>query len=37
MFPGDVAIGRTADINEKTTACLLISEEDVRMIRADVL
>ena len=32
MFPANVAISRTADINKKTSVCLLISETDVWMI-----
>ena len=37
LFPDDVAISRTADINKKTSVCLFISETDVRTIGTDFL
>ena len=36
LFLGDVTISRTADINNKTTVCLFISETDVRTIGTDL-
>ena len=36
MFPANVAISRTADVNKKTRVCLLISETDVWMIGFDL-
>ena len=36
LFPGNVAITRTADINKKTNVCLLNSETDVRTIGIDL-
>ena len=36
LFPGNVAISRTADINKETSVCLLISETDVRTIGTDL-
>ena len=36
LFPGDIAISRTADINKKTSVCLPISETDVRTIGTDL-
>ena len=37
MFLANVAISRTADINKKTSVCLLISETDVWTIGFDLL
>ena len=37
MFLANVAISRTADINRKTSVCLLISETDVWIIGFDLL
>ena len=36
MVPTDVAIGRTADINEKASVSLLVSETDVRSVGFDL-
>ena len=36
LFPGNVVINRTADINKKTSVCLPISETDVRTIGTDL-
>ena len=36
MLPTDVAIGRTADVNEKAGVSLLVSETDVRSVGFDL-
>ena len=36
MLPTDVAIGRTADVNEKAGVSLLVSEKDVRSVGFDL-
>ena len=36
MFPTDVAIGRTADVDEKAGVSLLVSETDVRSVGFDL-